>query len=121
MKYFIFNFPEPNSFYAENAQKLYSLIVSYSIMILFVVITLIVFIIWNNYQSYNILTNSKENWILEGLFVAFPFLIILFLVYPSFSLLYSLNEIHEPELIVKIIGHQWYWRYEVSGFPIDII
>ena len=106
MKYFIFNFPEPNSFYAESAQKLFSLIVAYSILILAIVITIVVFIIINNSQSYNISTNSKENWVLECLFVAFPFLIIILLVYPSFSLLYSLNEIHEPEVIVKIVGHQ---------------
>ena len=108
MRYFIFNFPEPNSFYAENAQKLYSLIVSYSILILGIVLSIVIFIIMNNNQAYGIDTNSKENWILECLFVVFPFLIILFLVYPSFSLLYSLNEIHEPEVIVKIVGHQWY-------------
>lgn len=108
MKYFIFNFPEPNSFYAENAQKLYSLIVSYSILILCIVLTIIGFIILNNFQSYSLYTNTKENWILECLFIGFPFLIVLLLVYPSFSLLYSLNEIHEAEVVVKIIGHQWY-------------
>ena len=121
MRYFIFNFPEPNSFYAESAQKLFSLIVGYSILILAIVVTIIAFIIFNNSQSYNISTNSKENWILESIFVVFPFLIIILLVYPSFSLLYSLNEIHEPEVIVKIIGHQWYWSYEVSGFPYGIV
>lgn len=85
-------------------------------MILCIVLCLIVFIIFNNFQTYSITTNSKENWVLECLFVVFPFLIILALVYPSFSLLYSLNEIHESEVIVKIIGHQWYWAYEVTGF-----
>ena len=60
MKYFIFNFPEPNSFYAENAQKLYSLIVSYSIMILGIVPCVVGFIILKNFQTDSITTNSKE-------------------------------------------------------------
>ena len=35
---------------------------------------------------------------------------------PSFSLLYSLDEISNPSLTFKIIGHQWYWSYEISDF-----
>ena len=101
MRYFIFNFPEPNSFYAESAQKLFSLIVGYSILILAIVVTIIAFIISNNSQSYNISTNSKENWILEGIFVVFPFLIITLLVYSSPTFLDNLNEIREPEVIAK--------------------
>lgn len=31
---------------------------------------------------------------------------------PSFSLLYSVDEIIEPLFTVKVIGHQWYWTYE---------
>ena len=120
MKYPIFYFPEPNSFYAENAQKLYSLIVSYSLLILCIVLSIISFIILRNYQTYDLSTNSKENWVLECLFVFFPFSIVIFLVYPSFSLLYGLNEIHDPEVAVKIVGHQWYWGYEVIGFLLFI-
>ena len=32
----------------------------------------------------------------------------------SFALLYSLEELYNPELTVKIIGHQWYWTYEIA-------
>ena len=31
-------------------------------------------------------------------------------------LLYSLDEISNPELTLKILGHQWYWSYEMSDF-----
>jgi heme/copper-type cytochrome/quinol oxidase subunit 2 len=30
--------------------------------------------------------------------------------------LYSLDEISNPELTFKILGHQWYWSYEFSDF-----
>lgn len=33
---------------------------------------------------------------------------------PSFSLLYSIDEISNPEVTVKVIGHQWYWSYELT-------
>ena len=35
---------------------------------------------------------------------------------PSFTLLYSMDEISEPELSLKILGHQWFWSYEISDF-----
>jgi len=31
-------------------------------------------------------------------------------------LLYSLDELIDPQMTVKIIGHQWYWSYEISDF-----
>lgn len=32
----------------------------------------------------------------------------------SFSLLYSLEHLEHPQGTVKIIGHQWYWTYEIA-------
>jgi cytochrome c oxidase subunit 2 len=39
---------------------------------------------------------------------------LLSLASPSFLLLYSLDEI--SKLTLKILGHQWYWGYEISDF-----
>ena len=27
-----------------------------------------------------------------------------------------MDEISEPELSLKVLGHQWYWSYEISNF-----
>jgi len=35
---------------------------------------------------------------------------------PSLRLLYEIDEVGRPEVTLKIIGHQWYWRYEYSDF-----
>jgi cytochrome c oxidase subunit 2 len=45
-----------------------------------------------------------------------PALILMFIAIPSFSLLYSVDEIIDPTITLKIIGHQWYWSYEYSDF-----
>jgi len=45
-----------------------------------------------------------------------PALILLFIAAPSFTLLYSLDELIDPQMTVKVIGHQWYWSYEISDF-----
>jgi len=50
--------------------------------------------------------------LLEIVWTLIPALILVFVAIPSFSLLYSIDEIIEPLLTIKIIGHQWYWSYE---------
>jgi cytochrome c oxidase subunit 2 len=49
---------------------------------------------------------------LEILWTIFPALVLIVIAIPSFSLLYSVDEILEPLFTVKVIGHQWYWTYE---------
>lgn len=50
--------------------------------------------------------------ILETIWTLIPATILIFVAIPSFSLLYSMDEIIEPLLTLKVIGHQWYWSYE---------
>ena len=49
---------------------------------------------------------------LEIVWTILPALILIVIAIPSFSLLYSMEEIIQPLLTIKIIGHQWYWTYE---------
>lgn len=46
-----------------------------------------------------------------------PIVILIFLALPSLRLLYLLDEVKTPDLTVKVVGSQWYWRYEYSDFP----
>ena len=45
-----------------------------------------------------------------------PSLILVLIAVPSFALLYSLDEVVDPAVTVKVIGHQWYWSYEYSDY-----
>jgi cytochrome c oxidase subunit 2 len=49
---------------------------------------------------------------LEVVWTIIPALILIVIAIPSFSLLYSIDEVIEPLLTFKAIGHQWYWSYE---------
>lgn len=53
---------------------------------------------------------------LEIIWTILPAIILLFIAVPSFTLLYSLDELIDPQLTVKVVGHQWYWSYEVSDY-----
>jgi len=50
--------------------------------------------------------------LLEIIWTIIPALILVVIAIPSFSLLYSVDEIIEPFFTVKVVGHQWYWTYE---------
>ena len=54
--------------------------------------------------------------VLEIVWTILPVFVLIAIAVPSFALLYSIDELIEPTLTVKIIGHQWYWSYEYSDY-----
>lgn len=93
--------------------------------IMFFLITIGVCVSWMLYTSYIINkteTRSKFSGhaLLEIYWTLIPAGILVFIAFPSFSLLYSLEETVQPELTVKIIGHQWYWSYELNDETFDL-
>nr|QNN85692.1 cytochrome c oxidase subunit II [Bengalia sp. DZ-2020] len=53
---------------------------------------------------------------IEIIWTILPAIVLLFIAFPSLRLLYLLDEINEPSITLKAIGHQWYWSYEYSDF-----
>ena len=53
---------------------------------------------------------------IEIIWTVIPSLILVVVALPSFALLYSIDEVINPALTLKCIGHQWYWSYEYSDF-----
>ncbi|MFV3075785.1 cytochrome c oxidase subunit II [Niveispirillum fermenti] len=56
-------------------------------------------------------TTTHHTW-LEVAWTGIPVLILLFIAVPSFRVLYYMDKAPNPELTVKITGHQWYWSFE---------
>lgn len=53
---------------------------------------------------------------IEIIWTVFPAFILLFIAFPSLRLLYLIDEINSPLITLKVVGHQWYWRYEYRNF-----
>jgi len=53
---------------------------------------------------------------LEIIWTLVPAVILIFIAFPSFALLYSIDEFVVPQITLKVIGHQWYWSYEYTDF-----
>lgn len=54
--------------------------------------------------------------LIEIIWTVFPAVILLFVAFPSLQLLYLLDEVNNPLISLKAIGHQWYWQYEYTNF-----
>ncbi len=88
----------------------------------------IVFHFWYNVSIFgkNTLTlyllshvRVTHNTIIEIIWTILPSIILYLIAVPSFLLLYSMDEIIDPSITLKAIGHQWYWSYEYSDYKID--
>lgn len=53
---------------------------------------------------------------IEVIWTILPAVILLFIAFPSLRILYLLDEVNNPSISLKTIGHQWYWSYEYSDF-----
>nr|YP_009974955.1 cytochrome c oxidase subunit II [Platynereis massiliensis]QNJ33929.1 cytochrome c oxidase subunit 2 [Platynereis massiliensis] len=82
------------------------------IMVLTFVTYAMVSLLINKHTSRNIYEAQS----IEAIWTVLPAFILLFLALPSLQLLYLTDEIVEPGVTVKAIGHQWYWSYEYTDF-----
>lgn len=88
--------------------------------LMYYIIAIGLFVYWMLFAALD--TNSKTSSkfahsnLLEIMWTIIPAIILVFVAIPSFSLLYSLDELSEPLITVKIVGHQWYWSYEYSDY-----
>jgi cytochrome c oxidase subunit II len=85
-----------------------------------VIITLIVvfvgaLLIWvcvrYNEKRNPIPSQTTHNTTLEIAWTVIPILILVIMAIPSFRLIYYLNRTPDPDMTIKVTGHQWYWEY----------
>lgn len=88
----------------------------HSLLILVLVTTLVgylIFILFFNKLNNRFLLHGQT---IEIIWTILPAIVLLFVAFPSLRILYLLDEINNPSISIKSIGHQWYWSYEYSDF-----
>nr|YP_009915252.1 cytochrome c oxidase subunit II [Sphyraena pinguis]QLF67963.1 cytochrome c oxidase subunit II [Sphyraena pinguis] len=60
-----------------------------------------------------LILDSQE---VETIWTVLPAIILVLIALPSLRLLYLMDEINQPHLTIKAIGHQWYWSYEYTDY-----
>lgn len=88
----------------------------HALLILILVTTLVGYLIGTLF--FNKLNNRflLHGQTIEVIWTILPAVILLFIAFPSLRILYLLDEINNPSISLKTIGHQWYWSYEYSDF-----
>lgn len=103
----------------EALAELHDNIMFYLVIILFAVGWIMVSII-RNYVG-NKISNKYMNHgtLIELIWTVTPALILILIAFPSFKLLYLMDEVTDPNLTITAEGHQWYWSYQYPDFLSD--
>nr|YP_009357197.1 cytochrome c oxidase subunit II [Trochalopteron elliotii]AMJ17419.1 cytochrome c oxidase subunit II [Trochalopteron elliotii] len=59
-------------------------------------------------------SNTVDAQAIELIWTILPAAVLITLALPSLRILYMMDEINQPDLTLKAIGHQWYWTYEYT-------
>lgn len=90
------------------------------IVITLFVLGLIVYVVVRyNAKANPVPKQFAHNTTIEVIWTAVPVLILLVMVIPSYKLLYFLDKAKNPEMTLKVTGHQWYWSYEYPDQKIE--
>nr|YP_009271735.1 cytochrome c oxidase subunit II [Osmoderma opicum]ANY27993.1 cytochrome c oxidase subunit II [Osmoderma caeleste] len=89
---------------------------NHALMILLMITVLVGYLmstLFFNTYNYRFLLEGQ---MIEVIWTILPAATLIFIALPSLRLLYLLDEINNPLVSIKTIGHQWYWSYEYSDF-----
>ena len=99
----------------RNIQKLNALVTWIIVLITIFVAGLLAYVCWRYSASRNpVPGRTSHNTVLEVAWTVIPVLILVIIAIPSFQLVYFENRTSDPDMTIKVTGHQWYWEY---GYP----
>lgn len=111
-------FQDPSSPVMEEIINFHNYVMIY-ISFIIVGVVWILFQLLRHFKKTNRVISLKS-WIhgplIETVWTITPALILVAIAFPSFKLLYLIDEVIDPAITIKIIGHQWYWSYEYSDY-----
>ena len=102
----------------EGLVELHDNILFYLVIILFSV----GWVLWSIVRSF---LNNKSpisykyvghGTLVELIWTISPAIILILIAFPSFKLLYLMDEVTDPSLAILAEGHQWYWSYQYPDF-----
>jgi len=102
----------------EGIVELHDQIMFYLVIIFFGVAWMLTSVILNFGSNKNKIVYKYANHgtLIELIWTITPALVLIAIAFPSFKLLYLMDEVIDPQMTIKALGHQWYWSYEYSDF-----
>ena len=102
----------------EGLVELHDNILFYLVIILFGVGWLLISIVKNYTNTESPISHKylSHGTLIELIWTITPALILILIAFPSFKLLYLMDEVSDPAMAVLAEGHQWYWSYQYPDF-----
>nr|YP_010160623.1 cytochrome c oxidase subunit II [Yasuhikotakia splendida]QRH18053.1 cytochrome c oxidase subunit II [Yasuhikotakia splendida] len=88
----------------------------HALMIVFLISTMVLYIIVamaSTNLTNKLILDSQE---IEIVWTVLPAVVLILIALPSLRILYLMDEISDPHLTIKAMGHQWYWSYEYTDY-----
>ena len=107
------NFQEAATPVMEDIISFHNLLLVIEILIvLFVLGLMLVIIIKFNSKANPVPSKTTHNTLLEVVWTVVPIAILMVIAVPSMKLLFFMDKAKNPEMTLKITGHQWFWTYQ---------
>nr|BAK55719.1 cytochrome oxidase subunit 2 [Sporothrix schenckii] len=102
----------------EGLVELHDNIMYYLVIILFAVGWILLSIIRNFSINVSPISHKYLNHgtLIELIWTITPAIILILIAFPSFKLLYLMDEVSDPSMSILAEGHQWYWSYQYPDF-----
>ena len=102
----------------EGLIELHDNIMYYLVIILFSVGWILLSIVRNYVSQKSPISHKYLNHgtLIELIWTITPAVILILIAFPSFKLLYLMDEVSDPSMSVLAEGHQWYWSYQYPDF-----
>ena len=118
--------PEPLIIgFQEGATPAFEGIIELHNSIFFYLVVISVGVIWviasilinfNSNNSRIVYKYANHGTLIELIWTITPAFILIAIAFPSFKLLYLIDEVISPAITIKAVGSQWFWSYEYSDF-----
>nr|YP_009650999.1 cytochrome c oxidase subunit II [Macropsis notata]AOW43941.1 cytochrome c oxidase subunit II [Macropsis notata] len=86
----------------------------HAMMIIIVITVTVMYMMMSIIMNKLINKNMLEGQLIELIWTISPAILLILIALPSLRILYLIEEINNPIISIKAIGHQWYWSYEYS-------
>lgn len=88
----------------------------HALIIVFLISSLVLYIISLILTTSLTHTSTMDAQEVETIWTILPAIILISIALPSLRILYIIDEINNPSVTIKTLGHQWYWSYEYTDY-----
>nr|ADN11985.1 Cytochrome c Oxidase Subunit 2 [Heteronotia binoei] len=88
----------------------------HAMMVVFLISAFILYIITLMITTTLTHTGTMDAQLVETVWTILPAIILVLIALPSLRILYLMDEVNNPHLTIKAVGHQWYWSYEYTDY-----